>query len=64
MISELKKNISLQELADKANIDIKTIKGLGFGKYYGYGIPQYIKIADALGVSPEEITKGQQFVDD
>ena len=58
------KNISLQELAEKADIDIETLRKFEAGEYSGINISQHIEIANALGVKYEEITKGIQFVED
>ncbi len=58
------KNMTLQEVAEKTKIDIKTLKKFEAGEYSGLKIPQYIKIATALGVSYESMTKGIEFTED
>ena len=60
----LEKNISMQELAEKTDTDINVLKKLGSGECSGLGIPLYIKIAEGLGVSLDEIMRGIEFVED
>ncbi|GEM_PF-4236975 len=59
-----KKNMSLQELAKKAHIGIRKLRKFEAGEYSGLKISDYIKIAESLGVSYEEIIKGIQFIED
>lgn len=60
----IEKNISLQELADKSNLDVETIRQLGHGTCMGLGLEIYSQIAKGLEVGMSEITKGLNFVDD
>ena len=57
------KNISIQELAQKANIDVEALKKFETGEYSKLKMHQYIEIANALGVDYKEITKGIRFSD-
>lgn len=59
-----KKNISLQELAEKINIDVEILRKFEAGECSGLNISQYIKIAEILGVNYEKLTKGIKFVED
>lgn len=58
------KNISMQELAEKVSIDIETLRKFEAGESTGLQVPQYIEIANALGVGFKEITNGIEFVKD
>ena len=61
----IEKNISLQELADRAGIEVETIRKLGSGIVVGgMGPPLYAKIAKALGVNVRELMKGLTLVED
>lgn len=57
------KNISLRDLSKIVNIDIETLMKFEAGECSGLGIEQYIKIANSLGVSYKEFTKGILFVE-
>ena len=46
------------------HIDTETLIQIEAGEYAGLGIKEYIKIANSLGISYEEITKGISFVED
>lgn len=59
-----KKNISLQELAEKINIDVEILRKFEAGECSGLNISQYIKIAEILDVNYEKLTKGIKFVED
>jgi len=59
-----KKNISLQELAEKINIDVEILRKFEAGECSGLNISQYIKIAEILGVNYKKLTKGIKFVED
>lgn len=59
-----KRNISLQELAEKLNVDVETLRKFEAGESSGLTILQYIDIARELGVDYKELTKGIQFIED
>lgn len=59
-----RKNISLQELAKKVNIDIEILKNFENGEFSSITIKQYVEIANTLGVNLKELTKGIEFTDD
>ena len=59
-----KKNMSIQELAEKLNLEIDVLIKVEAEEYSGLNILQHIQIAKALGVNYEEITKGIKFVED
>ena len=56
------KNISIQELAKKANIDFEALLNFEAG-VAGLNILQHIEIAKALGVEYSELTKDILFDD-
>ena len=56
------KNISIKVLAEKVNIDIETLTKFEAGIYTGLKITQYGNIANCLGVSIKEMTKGIEFL--
>ena len=58
------KNVSLQELAEKTNIDIEILRKFESGEYSEIKIEQYPLIAHVLDVSLQEMTKGIQFIED
>lgn len=60
----VEKNISLQELAQRSNLDVETIRLLGTGTCRGLGPEIYAKIAKGLDVDLSELMKGLVFVDD
>ena len=60
----LEKNMSLQELADKTNIDIERLKNFEAGERSCLNIIQYIEISQSLGVSLEDFSKGIQFLEE
>ena len=57
------KNMSLQELAEKVNMDIETLRKFEAGEYAGATVQQYVKIAKALEVSFQKIIKNIQFTE-
>ena len=58
------KNISLQELAEKVNMDIEILRKFEAGEFAGATVQQYVNIANALGVSFQKIIKSIQFIED
>ena len=58
------KNISIQELAQKVNIDIEILKNFESGGFSSITLKQYVEIANVLGVNIKELTKGIEFTDD
>ena len=58
------KNVSLQELAEKTNIDIEILRKFESGEPSEIKIEQYPQIAQALDVSFHEMIKGIQFTKD
>ena len=59
-----KKNMSLKNLAQKAGISLSILRRFEAGEQSGLTLRHYVQIADALGVSLEEITKGIEFTED
>ena len=58
------KNISLQELSDMVDIDIERLMKFEAGVSAELDITQYLKLANALGVSYEVFTKGIRLEND
>ena len=58
------KNMSLRDLAQKADINLSILRRFEAGEQSGLTLRHYVQIADALGVSIEEITKGIEFTED
>lgn len=50
-------NMSQQELADKCEIDIRTIQRIEKGEY-GFGLHILFALAEALKTQPYELLKG------
>lgn len=60
----VKKGISLQELADRVDIDTKRLERFEAGENSGIMVTDYVKIADAMGVGFDEFTNGIKFLED
>ena len=58
-----KKNISIQELAQKVKIDVETLMKFESGEPSGLSLEQYAVIAASLGANLNMITKGIHFDD-
>lgn len=58
------KNMSLQELAEKTNIDLEKLRKFEAGEGSGLDIRHYPIIADGLDVGIEKLYKNIQFVED